>query len=219
MSSQVWWYAARASGLVAWVLLAASVLLGLSLSTHKRVAGNGRPWVLDLHRFLGGLATVFVGVHVGALVADSYTHFGLIDVLVPFVSSWRPVAVAWGVVGLWLLLAVELTSLLRRSLPNRIWRRVHVLSFPLYVVASVHFLAAGSEGTSAAARLVVLGVSVAVVALTGERWARLQASRARDGARPLREPVPEHSARRSHVVVVAGAAQHEQRHVVRPREV
>jgi hypothetical protein len=58
---------------------------------------------------------------------------------------------------------------------------VHVLSFPLYVVATVHFLAAGTEATNAATRLVVLGVTVAVVALSADRWARLQASGARPG--------------------------------------
>ena len=62
-------------------------------------------WVLDLHRFLGGLATVFVCVHVAAVVFDSYVAFGLADVLVPLASSWHPVAVAWGVVALYLLLA------------------------------------------------------------------------------------------------------------------
>jgi len=56
-------------------------------------------WILDLHRFLGGLATIFVGVHVLAILADSYTNFGLSDVLLPLASKWHPVAVAWGSSG------------------------------------------------------------------------------------------------------------------------
>jgi DMSO/TMAO reductase YedYZ heme-binding membrane subunit len=197
MSSQVWWYAARSAGLVAWALLAASVLLGLMLSTRLRPSQVGPAWVLDLHRFLGGLATVFVGVHVASVIADSYVHFSLVDVLVPFASSWKPGAIAWGVVGLWLLAAVEITSLLRRSLPPKVWRRVHVLSLPLYAFASIHLLLAGTEGTTTPMRLVVLATSVAVLALTGERLAKLpdrRGSGAADLATPARQAVPQNRA-------------------------
>src|SRR5436309_8258808 len=142
------WYAARSAGLVAWMLLATSVALGILLSS--RVAGR-RPspaWLLSIHRYLGGLASVFVIVHVFGIVADTYVQFGLVDVLVPLASSWHPVAVAWGVVALWLLLAVEITSFVRDRMPLVVWRRVHYLSFPLLVLASVHALSAGTDATT-----------------------------------------------------------------------
>ena len=88
---------------------------------------------------------------------DSYTHFGLADVLVPFASAWHPGAVAWGVVALYLLLTVELTSLARRYLPNKIWRRIHVASLPLYGLATIHFLVAGTASTDADSRVHVGG--------------------------------------------------------------
>src|SRR5204862_328066 len=81
----------------------AGVLWGLVLSTKllgKRPRAN---WVLDLHRFLGGAAVVFTGIHVASIVLDSYVHFGLVDVLVPLASSSHPVAVAWGIVALYLV--------------------------------------------------------------------------------------------------------------------
>ncbi|TMK22300.1 MAG: ferredoxin-NADPH reductase, partial [Actinobacteria bacterium] len=122
MKSQFAWYVARASGLVGWALLAASVMWGLSIST-KVLKGRPRPaWQLDLHRYLGGLGTIFVGVHVIGIVADTYVHFGLASVLVPFASTWHPAAVAWGVVGTYLLAAVQLTSMVRTWLPKRLWR-------------------------------------------------------------------------------------------------
>src|SRR5215211_1755677 len=116
MSAQLWWYTARAGGIVAWLLLAASVLWGLAISS-KATLGRLRPnWMLDVHRFLGGLATIFVGVHVTGLVLDDYAHFGPSEVLVPLASAWRPVAVAWGVVALDLLAAVG-TDLPRPATP------------------------------------------------------------------------------------------------------
>jgi len=145
MNEHVWWYTARATGLVGWLLCTLAVVWGLALSTRLLGKRPGPAWLLDLHRFLGGLATIFVVIHVGALVADSSTHFGLADVLVPLASSWKPGAVAWGVAGFYLLLAVELTSLARRRLPGGVWRLVHGASLPLWAVATVHLVAAGTD--------------------------------------------------------------------------
>jgi hypothetical protein len=166
MTSQLWWFTARASGIVAWVLVTASVLWGLALST-KTLGRRPRPsWLLDLHRFLGGCAVVFTGVHVAAIMADSYVHFGLVDVLVPLASSWHPLAVAWGIVGLYLLLAVEITSLLRSRLPKRVWRATHFLSFPLFAVATIHGLASGTDAATPLLRGSVVVGTAAVGLLT-----------------------------------------------------
>ena len=169
MSNQVLWYTARASGLVSWALLSASMLWGLVLSTKLRPPRIRPNWTLDLHRYLGGLAVIFVGVHVVALLFDSYIGFGLADVFVPFASHWRPVAVAWGVTALYLVLAVELSSLARRHLPNRLWRRLHFLAFPLYAVATLHMLAAGTDARTALALLAVAAAAVTIGALTAMR--------------------------------------------------
>src|SRR3954454_3502513 len=123
--NQLWWYTARSAGLVSAALLAASVLWGLALSTATRGARPRPAWRLDLHRYLGGLSVIFVGVHLAGVVLDSYVHFGLTQVLVPFTSSWDPVAVSFGVVSIYLVLAVELTSLARQRMPRHLCRRLH----------------------------------------------------------------------------------------------
>ena len=97
MAPEIWWYLARATGLVAWALAVGSLLLGLALATRAMGPKPKGPWLLDLHRWLGGLAVVFTAAHVGGLIADSYVSFDLVDALVPFAASWRPGAVAWGV--------------------------------------------------------------------------------------------------------------------------
>ena len=165
MDGRLWWYTTRASGLVAWALLAAGVLLGLLLST-KIVRRRPRPaWVVDLHRFLGGTGVVFVAIHVATIVADGYVSFGPTDVLVPLASAWHPVAVAWGIVALYLLVAVEVTSLLRARLSMRVWRMTHLLSLPLFVSATAHLLSAGTDRHQALVRGAVLLVTGAVAAL------------------------------------------------------
>jgi DMSO/TMAO reductase YedYZ heme-binding membrane subunit len=145
MSGQGWWYAARATGLVGWGLCTLSVLWGLTLSTRLLGRRAAPAWLLDLHRFLGGLATIFVIVHLGALVADNYVHFGPAELLVPLASAWKPGPVAWGIAGFYLLVAVEVTSLARRRLPVRIWRMAHMASLPLWALSTVHLLTAGTD--------------------------------------------------------------------------
>ncbi|MFT3854778.1 MAG: ferric reductase-like transmembrane domain-containing protein [Ilumatobacteraceae bacterium] len=173
MTGQLWWYVARAGGIVGWFLLATSVLWGLAIST-KATAGKVRPnWMLDLHRFLGGLAVVFVGVHLVGLVADSYFYFGPAQLLVPFTSSYRPGAVAWGVVAMYALIAVEATSLARRHLPRKLWRMTHALSFPLFVFSTVHTLTAGTDTTDAWLRVTMVVACIAVAVLTVVRIAGL----------------------------------------------
>ena len=166
MSPHLAWYVARASGILAWLLLSASVIWGLLLSTRLLQRRPSPRWLLDLHRFLGGLAVTFVGVHILGLVADNYLHFGVADVLVPFASQWRTSAVALGVVSIWLLVAVEITSLLMRRLPRRLWHRVHLASYGTFWFVTLHAVLAGSDSHNALFRLTMYGVIVVVVFLT-----------------------------------------------------
>lgn len=145
MNPHLWWYVARSCGIVGWGLLTVSVLWGLGVST--RLLGKKAPpaWMLDLHRFLGGLSVIFVGLHLVGLWADSYVHFGPAQLFVPFASRWRAGAVAWGVVGFYFLIAIELTSLAMKHIPRKVWQQVHRTSFVLYAVSTVHALTAGTD--------------------------------------------------------------------------
>jgi DMSO/TMAO reductase YedYZ heme-binding membrane subunit len=173
VNDQLWWYTARAGGIVAWALLAASVLWGLAIST-KALRGKTRPnWMLDMHRFLGAAALVFTGIHVASIMLDSYVSFSLVQVLVPFTSTWKPSAVAWGIVAMWLLAAVEITSLIRNRIPQRIWRLTHVLAFPLFALSTVHIVMAGTDSGNVLLRWALILVNLAVVGLTLHRLRQL----------------------------------------------
>jgi predicted ferric reductase len=163
--NQATWYAARSAGIVAWCLLALSMLWGLALSTGVFGRRPRPSWLLDLHRFLGGFALAFTGVHVIALIADNYVHFGAADVLVPFASGWHPVAVAWGIVAAWMALAVEVTSLARHRLSADAWRRVHYTSFAVFVLATIHGLSAGTDTRSFFAIWVALAMTATLAPL------------------------------------------------------
>lgn len=148
MSEQIWWYIARASGIVSWLMLTMLVLWGIVLATdlfpeHRRPA-----WLLAVHRWLAWLTLTFTGIHIAALVADSYIEFGLADVLIPFASDWQPIPVAAGVVAMWGLLVVQLTSLARRHLPKRVWRGLHLTSYLSFWLVSLHGTFAGTDAAN-----------------------------------------------------------------------
>lgn len=166
MSTKLAWYVARSSGIVAWALLTLAVVWGLLMSAKVSSNRKAPKWLLDLHRFLGGLSVVFVGVHIAGLVADNYVHFGVADILVPFASSWKPSAVALGVVSMWLLIAVEGTSLLMKHLPRRQWHAVHLLSYVLFWMSTLHGMLAGTEHRVPAFALANAGAALLVVFLT-----------------------------------------------------
>lgn len=181
MTTQVWWYVARATGIVAWALLFVAVAGGLVVSTRLARRRPTPAWLADLHRFVGGAAVVFTGLHLAGLVADGYVAFDVADLLVPFASSWKPGPVALGVVALHLLIAVEATSLLMRHIPRRLWRGVHAGSFVLFWAATLHYVLAGTDTGNP---LSVLAIDLAAALVVFLTLVRVLAPRSR--ARPRR---------------------------------
>lgn len=145
LKPEFWWYMARASGIVAWVLLALAVVWGVLVASKMIPLRSAPKWLLDTHRFLGALALCFTIVHLVALWADSFLPFGPKELFLPLASIYEPGAVAWGVAALYLLVAIELSSLVMRRLPRRLWRTVHQSSFVLFVFATVHGIFAGTD--------------------------------------------------------------------------
>jgi predicted ferric reductase len=169
-ATKVWWYVSRATGVVAWALLALAVLWGLALSTRALGRKTSAPWLLDVHRFLGGLAVIFTIVHFVTLSFDPWMSseygYSISQAFIPFASEWKPGPMAWGIVAFYFLLAVEFTSLIKNRLPQKFWRGVHLASYPLYAMATIHLLTAGSDNQNPLLRWSVLATVGAVVFFT-----------------------------------------------------
>ncbi len=181
LNPQLSWYAARASGLIAWSVVTLSILWGLALST-RLVRRKGVPaWLLDLHKFLGTLTVVFVAIHLLALWADNYVYFGPREMLVPFASPWRPAAVAWGIAATYLLVAIQLTSWWMKRLPRRLWHAIHMTSFPMFILSTVHGFTSGADNKNLAVQWVALTGGLLVFFLVMFRV--LAPRRANGGAR------------------------------------
>lgn len=143
--ASIFWDLTRASANVAWAVMLFAILWGVLLTTRV-LRGIDRPaWLLDLHKWLGVVVIVFTVIHMATLIADSYIDFSVLNVLVPGTTTYKPWAVSAGVIGFWLLVTVQLTSVFKRHFSQKTWRRLHQISYPLYALIAVHALTAGSD--------------------------------------------------------------------------
>ena len=139
------WYATRATGVVALVLLTVTVVLGIAGTARVATPRWPRVVTSGLHRNVALLVVAFVGVHVLTTVLDSYAPIGLISVVVPFTSAYRPLWLSLGTIAFDLLLALVITSLLRARLGYRSWRLVHWFAYVAWPVALWHGLGTGTD--------------------------------------------------------------------------
>jgi len=166
----VTWDVARAGGFTAYVLLTLAVVVGLALSTQIQSPGRW-PRIInsELHNFLTLLSTIFLGVHVLAVILDPFTHFGLNEILVPLASHYRPEWMALGIVALYLGIAIGISTLLRKHIGYKWWRKLHVLTLAIFALATIHGIGTGSDTQTPWALGIYLVSSVLVGALLCKR--------------------------------------------------
>ncbi len=166
MNEHVWWYLSRSSGIVALVLLVLSMVWGVLLSTRVLRPHDRPAWLLDLHQWLGGTALVMTGLHMFGLYLDGYIDYGFTELLVPGASDYRPVAVAIGILSLYVMVTVQATSYMRRWLSKRVWRGIHVLSYGLVWSAAIHAGMAGTDTVNRAYQVLALVLTMVAVVAT-----------------------------------------------------
>jgi DMSO/TMAO reductase YedYZ heme-binding membrane subunit len=159
----IWWYLSRAAGIVGWLMLTASVLWGIVLATDLFPKWRRSASLLVMHRWLAGLTFFFITGHLVTLLFDSYAHFRVVDLLVPYSSTWKPTAIAVGVVAVWTLVAVELTALAMKRLSRKWWRDVHIAGYFVFWAVSIHGALTGTD-TSKPLYTVTAIVALAAVA-------------------------------------------------------
>jgi sulfoxide reductase heme-binding subunit YedZ len=148
MTDQLLWYMTRGAGAVSLIMLSAVVVLGLL--ARSRVERPGWPRFLSaaLHRDLSLLALVFLTLHIVTAVVDPFTHLGIVAATVPFGAYYRTFWLGLGTIAFELMLAITVTSLLRRVIGERAWRGVHWLAYAAWPVAVVHGLGTGTDAFS-----------------------------------------------------------------------
>jgi predicted ferric reductase len=138
------WYAIRATGTVAYLLLYMAVLSGLFSAVQKKRKKKINN-ILHLHESLSDWALILTCGHVGVLLIDSYFPFKLSQVLIPFSSSYEPVSMALGTIATYFLIMTIITSKLRKKIGYQRWQKLHALNPLLYICVTFHGLMSGSD--------------------------------------------------------------------------
>ena len=187
MNSTALWYATRATGLMALVLLTLTMVFGITTTTRARARNWPGFAQQELHRRISILSVVFLGVHVLTSVADTFVNISWAAVVIPFVSRYQGFWVGVGAVALDLMIAVFVTSLLRERMRPATWRAVHWLAYLSWPVAMAHTFGMGTDAGEG--WVIVLGVVCGLAVAAALGW-RLYASSRQALARTTHASVP-----------------------------
>jgi methionine sulfoxide reductase heme-binding subunit len=163
-SSTALWYASRATGVVALLLLTAVMVLGMMVNRQGRLPGLPRFGATSLHRSVSLMAVAFIALHVITAIADPFVTIGIAAVVVPFVSPYEPLWLGLGAVSLDLMAAVIITSLLRDRIGRRTWRVVHWLAYLSWPVALTHSIGSSTDMQRGGLLALAIGCGAVVAA-------------------------------------------------------
>ena len=173
-SNPAFWYATRASGIAAYVILTTVVCIGISMGGKAQSTRWPRFSVEDIHRFGGLLVGALISIHVVTIALDSFLPFSVVNLVVPFTSNYRPLWTGVGIAAAELLLALAITNHYRKRLPYSLWRKAHYANFAVWALASLHGVMSGTD-RSVWWLAMIYGLCIAsVAALLVWRFAHLE---------------------------------------------
>jgi hypothetical protein len=139
------WYVARTGGLIGFVLLYLSIFLGLTIRVSFLRKLFSPLYAMQAHGWIAFQATAFAFIHGMVLIFDKFMGFKIIDVLVPFASSYKPTLVALGIIGFYLMVILTASSYARKYMSQKIWRGLHFLNIFLYGFVIAHAYLLGTD--------------------------------------------------------------------------
>jgi hypothetical protein len=154
------WDLGRGSGVAALVAFTISLVLGIATRSGRDVLGLGRFGLNEVHRTAALTGVGLVALHVGSLFFDPYAQLRIVDLVLPFGGSYRPLWLGLGTLAVDLLAVVTVVSLLRDRVGPRVFKAVHWATYALWPVAFAHSLGTGTD----AATLWLDGIAVACAA-------------------------------------------------------
>lgn len=167
---QLTWYVTRSTGMVAFLLISAAVVLGVLGAERFETVNRPRFHYAELHRGVALFGGVLLLVHIVTAVIDPFTHLGLTSIFDPFGRNYRGLYLGLGIAAFDVLAAVIVSSLIRQRLTPKIWRYIHLSVYPIWIAAVVHGLGTGTDTHFLVVQIMYLVALAAVVLAT---WIRV----------------------------------------------
>ncbi|MEI7556490.1 ferric reductase-like transmembrane domain-containing protein [Candidatus Chlorohelix sp.] len=164
------WIMARVTGIVDYLLVFASVTLGLMVSMRLTDRFIHRANMIYLHKILSLLLLVFTVLHVVGLMLDKYIHISLLQSLTPFSTEYRAIGTGLGTISLYMMISLVFSFYLVKRTGYKAWRIIHYISFAAFVGCLVHGILAGSDTNTSWMQAIYLATGFIVATLTGMRF-------------------------------------------------
>lgn len=182
------WLAIRGTGVTTWALLTAVVVWGLLLRTRLLGQKASPINLMNMHRWLGALALVFLVAHLGLLLIDPVVSFTVPQLFIPGLASWEPLAVSMGILAMWAMVPVAVVGRLRQRLGkagNTVFKRAHMIAYAAWPLATAHYVMAGTDALAEwSLALILTGTTLIVLLLLARGFVPA----------PSRRPVPTRAA-------------------------
>jgi len=168
-ADQFFWVLARVAGLASYAALAIALVTGIALRTLVLDWLGSNRLVRSLHEYTIVLWIPLAVIHVGSLLLDQTARIGVLDVFIPFHSSYGTLAIGLGSLSLDILLVVSVTAYLKRRMRKEVWLWVHRLSYGAFALAFVHAVLSGTDFSDPAVSAITWGAAATLVTLTVAR--------------------------------------------------
>jgi sulfoxide reductase heme-binding subunit YedZ len=168
-TEHVFWITSRAAGVVA--LLAASLAVTAGLLMSGRFVAR----TVDLrvvHESLSLATLVALAVHAFALLGDGFVHLSLLDITVPFASSYQRFWMAIGITGGWMLALLGLSYYARARIGVARWRTLHRFTALAWLLGIAHAIGLGTDTGTAWFLLALAAVALPALGLLAMRLAQ-----------------------------------------------
>jgi len=139
------WFISRGTGIATYLLISATMIYGLTLSSRSATGIAPPPVMFAIHEFASWLGILFTVTHALVLILDHYIHFSLLTVIVPFMSSYRPEWVGLGQIGFYMTLLLTASFYIKKKIGQRAWRIIHYASFITFGLVTIHGIYSGSD--------------------------------------------------------------------------
>jgi predicted ferric reductase len=176
-TDQFFWVLARVAGLSSYAALAVALITGIALRSAVLDRLGSNRALRIVHEYTTVLWIPLAGLHLLSLLLDSTARIGLVDLVVPFHSSYGTLAIGLGALSVDVLLIVTVTAFLKRRMNKTVWLWLHRLAYGAFALIFFHAVLSGTDFSdplvsaitwAAAAMLLLLGAARAI-------WGRLPA--------------------------------------------
>ena len=164
-ADQLFWVLTRVAGLGSYAALAIALVTGIGLRTAVFDWLGSNRAVRSLHEYTTVLWIPLAALHLITLLLDKTARIGLLDIVVPFHSSYGTLAIGLGALSVDILLVVTVAAYLKRRMSKALWLWVHRLSYVAFALVFLHGALSGTDFSDPAVSAITWGSAAALLTL------------------------------------------------------